>query len=171
MRRALVLAGGGYVASSWEIGLVTGMADAGLDVRNADLFVGTSAGARVALDLTSGKPLDQLYEGRAELAGPLGPARPRGAPPAIDWARIRSGVDDAKAAGGSPADILRRYGALAMTVAVAVLVFPLGLLALSQRRSCRIVVAFAPERGGGSEITIYGTAPLALRRAFAELTE
>ena len=120
MRRALVLAGGGYVASSWEIGLVTGMADAGLDVRNADLFVGTSAGARVALDLTSGKPLDQLYEGRAELAGPLGPARPRGAPPAIDWARIRSGVDDAKKAGGSPADILRRYGALAMTVAVAV---------------------------------------------------
>lgn len=57
------------------------------------------------------------------------------------------------------------------TIAVAVLVFPLGLLALSQRRSCRIVVAFAPARGGGSEITIYGTAPLALRRAFAELAE
>ena len=29
MRRALVLAGGGYVASSWEIGLVAGIADAG----------------------------------------------------------------------------------------------------------------------------------------------
>jgi len=57
LRRGLVLAGGGYVASAWEIGLVTGMAESGLDVRNADLFIGTSAGARVALELTSGRAL------------------------------------------------------------------------------------------------------------------
>src|ERR1700709_925400 len=117
MRRALVLAGGGYVASSWEIGLITGMADAGLDVRNADLFVGTSAGARVALDLTSGRALEEIYQGRAAQGRP---AEPRPAPaepaPIVDWARIRAGVDDAKQAGGSPAEILRRYGALAMTV-------------------------------------------------------
>ena len=61
MRSALILAGGGYVASSWEIGLITGMAEVGVDVRNADLFVGTSAGARVALDLTSGMALDEIY--------------------------------------------------------------------------------------------------------------
>ena len=48
-RRALVLAGGGFAASAWEIGLITGMADGGLDVRNADLFVGTSSGSRVAV--------------------------------------------------------------------------------------------------------------------------
>ena len=47
-RRALVLGGGGYAASAWEIGLITGMFEAEFDVRNADLFVGTSAGARVA---------------------------------------------------------------------------------------------------------------------------
>jgi NTE family protein len=112
-RRALVLAGGGYVASSWEIGLITGMADAGLDVRNADLFVGTSAGARVALDLTSGETLDEIYQRRA------GPARPAlEPPPMVDWARIRAGVDDAKQAGGSPTEILRRYGALALGAAV-----------------------------------------------------
>jgi NTE family protein len=113
MRRALVLAGGGYVASSWEIGLIAGMADAGLDARNADLFVGTSSGARVALDLTSGKPLEEFYRKRAglELSSPEKPIQ-------IDWARIRAGVEDAKKAGGGPAEILRRMGALALEVAV-----------------------------------------------------
>lgn len=115
-RRALVLAGGGYVASSWEIGLVTGMADAGLDVRDADLFVGTSAGARVALDLTSDRALEDFYQQRIGPGGP--PAAPPAAPPAVvDWALIRAGVDEARRAGGSPAEILRRYGALALTVA------------------------------------------------------
>ena len=113
MRRALVLAGGGYVASSWEIGLVAGIADAGLDLRDADLFVGTSAGARVALDLTGGEPLETIYQRRAESDGP-----PLGAPPRIDWARIKAGVAEARQAGGSPADILRKYGALALETAV-----------------------------------------------------
>ena len=89
------------------------MADVGLDVRNADLFVGTSAGARVALDLTSGRPLDEFYQRRV---GPDGP--PREPPPTIDFVRLRADVDDAKQAGGSLAEILQRYGALALTAAV-----------------------------------------------------
>ena len=93
------------------------MADAGLDVRDADLFVGTSAGARVALDLTSGRALEEIYQLRA--APSERPAeRPAAAGPAIDWARIRAGVAEAKQAGGSPAEILRRYGELALAVAV-----------------------------------------------------
>lgn len=108
----MVLAGGGYVASSWEIGLITGMADAGLDIRNADLLLGTSAGARVALDLASGKALEEIYQRRARQDGP-----PEGAPARIDWARIRAGVEDAKRSGGSPAEILQRYGALALAAA------------------------------------------------------
>lgn len=88
------------------------MADAGLDVRDADLFVGTSAGARVALDLTSGEALEEIHERRA---GPGGP--PAELPAMVDWARIRAGVEDAKQVGGSLAEILRRYGALAMTAA------------------------------------------------------
>ena len=105
------------MASSWEISLVTGMADAGLDLRNADLFVGTSAGARVALDLTSGKPLEQIYQGRVGRDEPP-PQAPRNKPPAaIDWGRIKAGVDDARQRGGSPAEILRRYGALALATA------------------------------------------------------
>jgi NTE family protein len=62
-RRALVLGGGGYAASAWEIGLIMGMFEAGFDVRNADLFVGNSAGARVALHLASGVALEELSWG------------------------------------------------------------------------------------------------------------
>lgn len=48
-----MLGGGGFVASSWLTGLITGMAEAGVDVRDADLLLGTSSGARVALQLAS----------------------------------------------------------------------------------------------------------------------
>jgi len=50
-QRALVLGGGGFVASSWITGLITGMAESGIDVRDADVLIGTSSGARVALQL------------------------------------------------------------------------------------------------------------------------
>jgi NTE family protein len=89
------------------------MADAGIDVRDADLLVGTSAGARVAVDLTSGDALEAIYQRRAQPTG----AKPE-TPAAIDWGRIRATVDAARSAGGRPADILRQYGALASEVAI-----------------------------------------------------
>lgn len=65
IRRALVLGAGGHAANAWEIGVIAGLADAGIDVRNADLFVGTSAGAQVAVQITSGGlSLDELYRDR-----------------------------------------------------------------------------------------------------------
>ena len=36
------------MASSWITGLVTGMAESGVDVREADVLIGTASGARVA---------------------------------------------------------------------------------------------------------------------------
>lgn len=53
-QRGLVLGAGGHAAAAWELGVITGMADAGVDVRDADLIVGTSAGARVGV-LTAGR--------------------------------------------------------------------------------------------------------------------
>lgn len=55
-------------------------------------------------------------------------------------------------------------------IAVAVFVFPLGLLALTQRRKRRVIVSFAAS-GAGTEVTVYGKAPLAVRRAFAEMRD
>jgi NTE family protein len=39
--RALVLGGGGATGNAWLIGIIAGLFDAGLDVTDADLIVGT----------------------------------------------------------------------------------------------------------------------------------
>ena len=44
--RALVLGGGGSAGNAWLIGVIAGLFDAGLDVTEADLIIGTSAGRR-----------------------------------------------------------------------------------------------------------------------------
>lgn len=59
--RALALGGGGVTGVAWETGLLLGLAEAGLDLSLADVFVGTSAGSVVAAQLTSGASLDALY--------------------------------------------------------------------------------------------------------------
>jgi NTE family protein len=51
MKRALVLGGGGPVGVAWEVGFLAGLLDAGIDVRNADLLVGTSAGSVVGTQI------------------------------------------------------------------------------------------------------------------------
>jgi NTE family protein len=49
--RALVLGGGGPVGRAWEIGLMDGFADQGIDFGTADSIIGTSAGAIVGAHL------------------------------------------------------------------------------------------------------------------------
>ncbi|MBU2668092.1 patatin-like phospholipase family protein [Actinoplanes bogorensis] len=65
--RALVLGGGGVTGVAWEIGLLHGLAEQGVDLTAAGLVVGTSAGSSVAAQVLSGLPLKDLYE--AQLAG------------------------------------------------------------------------------------------------------
>ena len=59
-RTALVLGGGGSAGNAWLIGVIAGLADAGLDVTDADLVIGTSAGSTAAAQLT-GAPAADLY--------------------------------------------------------------------------------------------------------------
>jgi NTE family protein len=117
-QRALVLGGGGFMASSWITGLITGMAESGVDVRDADLLIGTSSGARVALQLASGAPLEEVF------ARQTGAGRHFGAAPhagrqsgAVDMSRVQEEVARAKELGGDRAEILRRIGQLALTLA------------------------------------------------------
>jgi NTE family protein len=110
MQRALVLGAGGHAAAAWEMGLITGLAESGVDVRNADLFIGTSAGARVAVQITSGLRLEELFERQIDSR-----RQQTEAPAGVDWKSLRSEFARAKEGGGGEKEILRRFGSLART--------------------------------------------------------
>lgn len=61
MNRALVLGGGGITGIAWELGMLAGLAEKGLDLTSADLVVGTSAGSVVGAQILSGAPIEDLY--------------------------------------------------------------------------------------------------------------
>jgi NTE family protein len=77
--RAFVLAGGGATGIAWEAGIVIGLRDGGIDVRDADTVIGTSAGSMVAAHLRlgtdEGNAFARIQDG-APLAsyGRLGPS-------------------------------------------------------------------------------------------------
>jgi len=60
--RALVLGGGGVTGIAWELGILAGLAEAGVDVTGADQVVGTSAGSVVGAIITGGEPVQRAYE-------------------------------------------------------------------------------------------------------------
>ncbi len=113
-RTALVLGGGGSTGNAWLIGVISGLLDAGLDVTDADLIIGTSAGSTAAAQLTSATP-GELFA--MTLAVP--PRQTGGSPQAGGRAaglvvdhleRFRSII----AASDDAADMRRRMGAAAL---------------------------------------------------------
>ena len=58
---ALVLGGGGVTGIAWELGILKGLADAGVDLTGADTVIGTSAGSVVGAQVTSGSQIDEVY--------------------------------------------------------------------------------------------------------------
>jgi NTE family protein len=94
--KALVLGGGGVTGIAWSLGLLAGLAEAGIDFTDADAVIGTSAGSAVGAQLTTRADLDQLYArelagGGSEVAARLG----RGQLLRFIWAAVRPG-DSAK---------------------------------------------------------------------------
>ena len=78
---ALVLGGGGSAGNAWLIGVLAGLSAGGLDVSDADLVIGTSAGSTAGAQLR-GAPAADLYA--AILDAPIPPApqiSPSGAGP------------------------------------------------------------------------------------------
>src|SRR5215469_7069199 len=61
-RRGLVLGGGGITGIAWEIGVVAGLAEAGIDLSSPDVVVGTSAGSVVGAQDLSGIHIEDVYE-------------------------------------------------------------------------------------------------------------
>jgi NTE family protein len=70
--RALVFGGGGLAGIAWELGVMRGISDEDPELAaklvQADLVLGTSAGSVVAAQVTSGVPLDLLYEAQLDTA-------------------------------------------------------------------------------------------------------
>lgn len=115
--RALVLGGGGSAGNAWLIGVIAGLQDGGLDVTEADLIIGTSAGATAAAQICGSSPADLLT---AILSAP--PLQPstgsRGYRPISSTHLERT--DAIIAASVDLADMRRRIGADAIELAAAV---------------------------------------------------
>ena len=79
--QALVLGGGGTLGVAWEAGLLKGLIDGGVNLTNADLIVGTSAGSIVGSQIALGRaPRDLLA---AQLDPPENPP-PRRTQPNVE---------------------------------------------------------------------------------------
>jgi NTE family protein len=111
---ALVLGGGGAAGNAWEIGIIAGLADAGLDLTEAaDLVIGTSSGATAAAQLRSGVPAATLLA--SVLSPPVQPVRQnRGRPPALPMATVFERMRAISAAATSAADLQRAMGAFGL---------------------------------------------------------
>jgi NTE family protein len=119
--RALVLGGGGAAGNAWLIGIIAGLFDAHLDVSQADLIIGTSAGSTAAAQLTSAPP--------SQLLADIVSAAPqqRTSPVRSDGGRVPAGsvadqlrrTGEIIAAAEGPADMRRRLGAAALELDAA----------------------------------------------------
>ena len=78
-RTALVLGGGGSTGNAWLIGVLAGLFDSGLDVTDADLIIGTSAGSTAAAQIAGATPTELLAAilGAPQRTGPVGSDRGR----------------------------------------------------------------------------------------------
>jgi NTE family protein len=120
--RALVLGGGGSAGNAWEIGVIAGLFDAGLDVTEADLIIGTSAGSTAAAQISSTtRPAELLASILAAApqpgTGPVGSGGRRVPDmPVTDLLEKTSGII---AAAQDAADMRRRMGAAALEMDAA----------------------------------------------------
>jgi NTE family protein len=111
---ALVLGGGGAAGNAWEMGVIAGLANAGLDMTEiADLVVGTSAGATAAAQVRSGIPAAELLA--SVLSPPIQPVgQNREQPPSLPMATVFERMRAIGAAATSAADLQRAMGAFGL---------------------------------------------------------
>ena len=113
MKRALVLAGGGVAGIAWELGVLRGLQDFDPDLASrviaADLVIGTSAGSAVAAQITSGTPLDDLYQ--AQLSAESAEIEVE-----LDMEELLARFTAATAGAASREEIQRNIGAMALGI-------------------------------------------------------
>jgi NTE family protein len=111
---ALVLGGGGAGGNAWEIGILAGLAEAGIDMTEvADLVIGTSSGATAAAQVRSGIPLTELLTSVfTPLVQTVRQSRER--PPALPMATVVERMRAISASATSAVDLQRAMGAFGL---------------------------------------------------------
>lgn len=114
---ALVLAGAGAAGNAWELGLIAALLEAGLDMTEAELIIGTSAGSTVAAQITSGTRPSELYaailaEARQTPAGDAGSGRGRA--PNRSGTNYMEWSDEIIGSAEDASDMRRKIGAAAL---------------------------------------------------------
>jgi NTE family protein len=146
--RALVLGGGGVAGVAWELGILTGLHDAGVDVRGADIIIGTSAGSVVGAQISSGIEFESLF---ASQLTPVEQSKERMV--AFDSTQMMEALGRAVAeAGPDPKAIRARIGAYALAVptipeAERRIIIEARLLAHSWPQQRLLIVAVDTETG------------------------
>ncbi|MFE1207003.1 patatin-like phospholipase family protein [Streptomyces sp. NPDC058762] len=107
--RALVLGGGGVTGMAWEIGVLAGLLDQGVDLRDADMVIGTSAGSFIGTNYTSGTDWEALYADQAH-AGDHEPVMRTDPDVYAGWAEaFRAGAGDFEAVGAGFGRVARKF--------------------------------------------------------------
>jgi NTE family protein len=106
--RALVLGGGGVAGIAWETGVLAGLADEGVDVLDAGVIIGTSAGATVAAQVTSGRPLSELLAAQRDPDPGLEPQLD------LDFEQLVADMGEAMTSSDDQRVALQRVGQLAL---------------------------------------------------------
>jgi NTE family protein len=111
---ALVLGGGGAAGQAWQIGVIAGLAEAGLDMTEAaDLVIGTSSGSTTAVQVRSGTPAAELLA--AVLSPPVQPVgQNQERPPSLPMATVFERMRAIGAAATSAAELQRAMGAFGL---------------------------------------------------------
>ena len=123
MSRALILGGGGPVGIAWEVGLIAGLSEGGVDLSEADYICGTSAGSFVGSQLAMGRKagdiagaiLAEADRGRsaAQIATPPREGAQRPAPP--DLTPLMTLMQEAASGKRDAKEVRREIGAFALS--------------------------------------------------------
>ena len=114
--RTLVLGGGGLAGIAWEVGVLVGLADAGVDVTGADRIVGTSAGSVVGTLVATGVDLAAVHAQHQDAAAA---AASTGAPASLDMAVLGAQLAAALEGAQDAREMRARIGAWAASVDTA----------------------------------------------------
>ena len=117
----MVLGGGGSTGNAWLIGIIAGLFEAGVDVTDADLTIGTSAGSTAAAQIAAATP-DELYAATigTDTKHPIGAVGPgRGRAPVGPTADHLKRMREIIAASEDVADFRRRMGAAVLDTEAA----------------------------------------------------